>query len=168
MEFDWTAFAICYMLFGWLLFEYAWHGMSMYRAWDEKRDNAYPAYSRPDVQKWSRWRMMPGALILLPARFVMMHLLVILIAIILRIALIGQDMSKPFSRCRRVVTKFILRLFSKLLLLTIGAWVSVRHVDMDYSEWLGPDYKEQYKPIKKVSTVVMNHTTVFDVLCLTS
>lgn len=33
-------------------------------------------------------------------------------------------------------------------------------VDADYSEYLGPDYKEKYdKEIKKTSTIICNHVT---------
>jgi len=35
-------------------------------------------------------------------------------------------------------------------------------VDADYTEYLGPDYKENMTPVKKVSTVVSNHVSFMD------
>lgn len=41
-------------------------------------------------------------------------------------------------------------------------------VDADYSEYLGPDYKEKYdKEIKKTSTIISNHVTQHDSMIIT-
>lgn len=41
-------------------------------------------------------------------------------------------------------------------------------VDADYSEYLGPDYKEKYdKTILKTSTIICNHVTQHDSMMIT-
>lgn len=41
-------------------------------------------------------------------------------------------------------------------------------VDADYSEYLGPDYKEQYdKEIQSTSTIISNHVTQHDSMMIT-
>lgn len=41
-------------------------------------------------------------------------------------------------------------------------------IDADYSEYLGPDYKEKYdKTIKKTSTIICNHVTQHDSMIIT-
>jgi len=41
-------------------------------------------------------------------------------------------------------------------------------VEMDYSEWLGPDYKQKYdNSLKKTSTLISNHVTPHDSMILT-
>ena len=46
-----------------------------------------------------------------------------------------------------------------------GLFTKGEEVDMDYSYWLGPDYKSKYKQgIKKTSTVVSNHVSWIDAM----
>ena len=41
-------------------------------------------------------------------------------------------------------------------------------VDADYSEYLGPDYKEKYdSSILKTSTIICNHVTQHDSMMIT-
>ena len=40
--------------------------------------------------------------------------------------------------------------------------------DYDYSYYLGPNYKEEQKNMKRVSTIVSNHTSWCDALALLS
>mmetsp|Transcript_96418 Transcript_96418/g.132770 ORF Transcript_96418/g.132770 Transcript_96418/m.132770 type:complete len:206 (+) Transcript_96418:18-635(+) len=164
----WSTFAVIYVLVGWALFEYAWSTSSKWRDWDEIRDRKYPAFRRTDVKKWSRCRFMPGAFIWMPFRCFLMFAILILVTLSLKIALICHDIKKPMSKCRRITTKAIIRFFSKIILIDCGVWLNIEQLDFDYSEWLGADYKEHEKPIKKVSTFVMNHWSLVDVICLTS
>ena len=41
-----------------------------------------------------------------------------------------------------------------------------KKLDFDYSEYLGPDYKETMKLPKHISTIVSNHSSWFDPLLL--
>ena len=40
--------------------------------------------------------------------------------------------------------------------------LSKKEVEIDYSYWLGPNYKQNYKPTKTPSTVVTNHVSWID------
>ena len=42
----------------------------------------------------------------------------------------------------------------------------VKHIEFDYSFWLGPNYKNEKKPLnfKKSSTIVSNHVSVMDIM----
>ena len=47
-------------------------------------------------------------------------------------------------------------------LLIIGMSSTSRKIDVDYSEYLGKDYKKTMKKPKRVSTIISNHTTWLD------
>ena len=47
-----------------------------------------------------------------------------------------------------------------------GVRCSHRYQDYDYSEYLGKDYKQNMKSIKKVSTIICNHVSWIDTQCL--
>jgi 1-acyl-sn-glycerol-3-phosphate acyltransferase len=42
----------------------------------------------------------------------------------------------------------------------------LKHIDVDYSEYLGEHYKEYAKKIKRVSTIVCNHVSWLDAIVL--
>ena len=45
---------------------------------------------------------------------------------------------------------------------------TIEDVDADYSEWLGPDYKEKYdKSLKMTGTMISNHVTQHDAMMIT-
>lgn len=58
------------------------------------------------------------------------------------------------------------------LIVRFGIWIAgmglkrVRHKDMDYSYYLGPNYQEGYRDIKKASTIVCNHCSWLDCMIL--
>jgi len=111
---------------------------------------------------------MPGSILVLPFRFFAMHALLLTAAILCKICLIGQDMSKPFTPFRRAFTKRVVRNISKLYLLTTFTSLTVVQKDCDYSKWLGEDYKKNKPEFKRVSTILSNHVTLIDVLILCS
>ena len=47
-------------------------------------------------------------------------------------------------------------------MLNCGCWAWVNEVDCDYSEWLGPDYKEKYKQNITAPIMICNHITHLD------
>lgn len=55
---------------------------------------------------------------------------------------------------------------AKLFTFTCGTTCSRSVINMDYSYYLGPNYKEGYKEIQKTSTVVCNHISWIDTMCL--
>ena len=51
-------------------------------------------------------------------------------------------------------------------LFVAGMRTSVNYIDLDYSEYLGPDYKNTQKKIKRTSTIVCNHVSWLDAVVL--
>lgn len=43
-----------------------------------------------------------------------------------------------------------------------GIWVNKKPVEVDYSPWLGPDYKQKYKKDVTAPIVISNHVTHLD------
>lgn len=43
---------------------------------------------------------------------------------------------------------------------------TLKYVDSDYTEYLGPNYKTNQKKIKRTSTIVCNHTSWLDTVIL--
>ena len=62
---------------GIILFEWAWSKTDLARRIDEKRDSLFPAWRREDIHKWSRLRFYPGAVTILPLRFLCLLLLAV-------------------------------------------------------------------------------------------
>jgi hypothetical protein len=47
-----------------------------------------------------------------------------------------------------------------------GTSSSKEEIECDYSYWLGPNYKDHYKPTNKTPTVICNHVSWLDTICL--
>lgn len=56
---------------------------------------------------------------------------------------------------------------AKLWMLVAGVWTEYEEVDFDYSEYLGPNYKQKYNHSIKTSTIVTNHVSWHDTMNLT-
>jgi len=67
-------------------------------------------------------------------------------------------MKKPIPTFRRKIGKVLLTATSIPVAFCYGMIMRVRRVDVDYSYWLGPDYKN-LKPtnFSRSSTIVSNH-----------
>jgi len=70
------------------------------------------------------------------------------------------------SPWRRSVTNAVINIASHLLLFAHAMSLSTREIEVDYSPWLGEDYKQKRPDVKRVSTLIMNHTTLFDIPAL--
>ena len=43
-----------------------------FREVDEARDSKFPAFRRYDANKWARWKFLPGAMLLMPTRIILL------------------------------------------------------------------------------------------------
>ena len=68
--------------------------------------------------------------------------------------------------CRKKLIHLLYRTFGVLWCFVGGVFASKKIIDVDYTEYLGPDYKKGYKDIKKTSTIVSNHVSWFDTMML--
>jgi hypothetical protein len=160
-----------YMTLGLVMFEWAWKGMSAIRSVDEDRDSKYPAYRRWDVNKWQKWKFYPGAMLLLPLKFVGIVLCVLFCYIIVRIATLGHNFSddKPIRGWfRNWALGYVYKLSTSMIVYFVGIRSSYEERDYDYTPFLGPNYRETTTYPKYFSTYVSNHTSWIDIVLLIS
>jgi 1-acyl-sn-glycerol-3-phosphate acyltransferase len=70
--------------------------------------------------------------------------------------------KKPLSGCRKKVVFFVVKMYCQFMLWLGGIRVSSRKMDYDYTEYLGPDYKNDLKKSPFTSTIVSNHISWMD------
>lgn len=90
--------------------------------------------------------------------------LIFLYAFVAIICGIGHDYSKgPLTGRRKKIAHFCFHYIYELNFITfrVGA-KAPKYIDMDYTEYLGPDYKSKTVYPKRVSTIVANHVQVID------
>lgn len=102
--------------------------------------------------------MYPLAVTVLIPRFALFLAGVALHVFLHKILLIGTDLGKPLPPIQRMISKMLNKFGSALCLLSVGIIPIIKHVDVDYTKWLGPDYKNQPFPKKyRTPTYVSNH-----------
>lgn len=126
---------IAYVLFGVFVVEVAWSQMRTLREADEARDGKYPAYRRTDhPEKWSKWRFYPGAVTLLPIRYLLLVASLLLTYVIIKLAVIGIKPGAPLKAWyRRVLMAGAYCFLPKAIMLICGISNTRRKVDFDYS-----------------------------------
>ena len=86
-EWDWTKILwiyICIQAFiGVAAIEYAWARTRRFREQDPFVDAKWDAFIREDVRKWSRLKLYPGAIFLMPTRLLLLVLDGIVLSIVL-------------------------------------------------------------------------------------
>jgi len=74
-----------------------------------------------------------------------------------KIATIGVNEDKPLSGVKKMFVKFCGRAVCRLGLLAQSyIWVQNLYPDIDYSEWLGPDWKKN-QPKGRPPIMIGNH-----------
>lgn len=160
----WTIVLIINAVLGVYIFETAWHFTRNARNVVEERDKLFPAWRRYDVGKWNKMAMYPFAATILIPRACIYLGSVFLLYLAHKILHIGTDPRKPMPRCKRFISKKLNMITGLVMMLTEGTIPVVRHVDVDYSKWLGPDYKKKLNQGKnfKAGAYIINHVGVHD------
>jgi len=143
------------------MFEFAWQHTSRHRDGNEERDKFYPAFRRLDVSKHARWKFMPGAL-LLPIRGLLFLLpICFFVGVCFVIKKFGLHNFEKGPLRRGSLKSFAdwsLTSGSWLAMLIAGVSVTKKvRDDVDYSKYLGPDYKKGYTKDIITSTYISNH-----------
>lgn len=151
------------------MFEYAWYKTRRFRDGDDERDAHYPELRRYDAKKWARWKFYPGAIFVLVPRCCINIIGISSLALIIKLMTLGHDFdAAPIPNgCRKTIIQYVYYFFCRFGIFIAGMGLSTeRHNDYDYSYYLGPNYKDGYRDIKKASTIVSNHCSVNDCLIL--
>jgi 1-acyl-sn-glycerol-3-phosphate acyltransferase len=76
----------------------------------------------------------------------------------------GHDYNKgPLKAgCMKSFLYKWVRLSDFLLLANCGFFTWRKKLDVDYTKYLGPNYKDSKRPVKKVSTIISNHVSWLD------
>ena len=83
-----------------------------------------------------------AATVLVP-RLILFIFGIILHVLLHKILLLGHDIEKPLPSMKRKISKLFNKYGGGFVNLVIGIVPKVKHVDVDYSKWLGPDYKSK-------------------------
>jgi lysophosphatidylcholine acyltransferase/lyso-PAF acetyltransferase len=164
----WLTLLVINAIIGLALFEFAWASTKRHRNQDEARDSRFPAWRRNDVKNWSKLKLYPAALTIMPAKLLGFVLSNVMIALCNKAILFGLDLDQPIPVHRRNLTKIVFYLGACGL--SISSWTLPRRtvVDKDYSYWLGSDYKKvtQRPATYRVPTFVSNHGSGSDVFVM--
>jgi lysophosphatidylcholine acyltransferase/lyso-PAF acetyltransferase len=136
---------------------------------DEKRDSKYPQFRRVDLHKWTRANLYPGAaLLLIPRVFLVLIPGLIVHTFISGIVGVGIKAGQELAPWRRYVYKLLATSFSIMVKVAIGCVFTKQTLsvdEVDFSEYLGPDWKKQVRDQKTLPpTIIYNHSSVFDSL----
>lgn len=150
--------------------EYAFSRTKRFREVDEERDGRFPWFRRYDAYYWKRLRLYPGAIFIMPARFLLLALDGLFLMTVLRILTIGHDFKKgPIKNgCRKWIMSLTYYICCSVFLFLTGMRTSLHYDDVDYTYYLGPNYKiqNQNRRVKRVSTIVSNHVSWLDCVIL--
>ena len=69
---------------GLIAVEWALYKFRRYMEVDEDRDSNFPAFRRTDAHKYARWKFYPGALLLMPTRFLLLCLDAVFLIVVVR------------------------------------------------------------------------------------
>jgi len=127
----------------------------------------YPSYRRLDVNLWSRSKFYPGcALWLVPRTFLILGT-VFGLGVVQRILYFNRDMEVPLEGWRRKIHKTALQLTVPFVISLFGYRVELTDYStetVDYSDYLGPHYKDIPFSKHRVSTIVSNHVGFLEML----
>jgi len=133
----------------------------------EERDSKYPAFRRYDASQWAKWKFYPGALILMPIRVVLAIICFFSCYLITRLFVMCHDLRRgPLTGWRSKGLMYSYKFCSWALMTSLSMRSRRRKVDVDYSEYLGADYKETTQYPERVSTIISNHLTFVDTTML--
>ena len=151
------------MLFGAAVLEWAWYNSQRAHKINEERDACFPAFRRLDVKHWNKWKHYPLAVTLFPAKLWFIWLCTFLSWAEARICLLGYK-QRPILGWRKWVIDAHCKAINHILHILIQAWVTKIDIDdFDYTEWLGPGYKEtQVLPSKVATHIGAPHVSSFD------
>jgi len=151
-------------IIGTCLFAYGVYGNRAVKNWDEDRDSKYPAYRRYDTKNWNYLYLYLGAITLMPVRAFLGLLLTVVVFVHACFTALTtfHRFPSPHNWWGKLNVSLGSFMQSNVLPLIVGCHVTVISPQIDYSFWLGKDYKPKMMEVKNPSMVVSNHTSWLD------
>lgn len=154
-------------LLGLAMFEWSWVKSTRVRQVVESRDNLFPAWRRNDVSNWSKLKMYPVALTIMPLRICVFLILLLSTYVGTRIIfwrteLIG-NIPENIKRKQEEFLAKMARLMLRFVFFVIPQY-KPNQLKFDYSYYLGTSDFPKQDCSKNIPTVVINHTTGIDAL----
>jgi hypothetical protein len=113
---------------------------------DEENKKRFSAFRRLDLEKFSYISAVFANILFLP-RFAICWIAVFVFTTFIMIVSIGTSYDKPIGYTRTLVVYYMVKIPVRLHMLMSGViWAnwSIKP-DVDYSEYLGPDWKPSYE-----------------------
>ena len=126
----------------------------------------FPSFKRLDVHLWSRAKFYPGCFVMLLPRVIWIFSWLFAVGFWCKILFMGQSFDVPLSGWRRTAFKWLLWTHIPMGILGFGYYnVHTKHSeeDVDYSRYLGPEWRKNKFRGKRVSTLISNHITFIEV-----
>jgi 1-acyl-sn-glycerol-3-phosphate acyltransferase len=76
--------------------------------------------------------------------------------------------NEHYRGLRKKIFQWFVYFYSKTALFMYGIFVNFQEVEFDYSEYLGPNYKDQEDSTVRATTLVSNHISSIDILIFLS
>ena len=136
---------------GLVLLEVSWYRSRRFRNPIPELESKMAAFNRIDAQRWNKLLLYPGAMTICIPRFLIGVLCGLCMVIFSSVLLIGQPMNMPITGCRKVVLRWINKLFVTLFAFfcnfSILSWKYVSEEEVNfYEEYLGPkELREENK-----------------------
>jgi 1-acyl-sn-glycerol-3-phosphate acyltransferase len=148
-----------------ILFELAYSRLHRFQDGCEERDRMFPSFRRRDVKQWSRLSMYPGAFLMTTPKMIAMFGGMGILIVFMCIAFAGRARDVPPTKWRYHLIANSYKIYSHVLMACQGLFLrNVVHGvdDVDYSKYLGPDWKNNLFTGKRVSMSISNHFSYLD------
>ena len=154
-------------ILGVCLFEWGWKKTERVRVVNESMMDEFPSFRRLDVHLWSRSKFYPGCFLILIPRVCWIFFCFFSFNFLCKLLFLGQNIDVPLSGWRRTVQKRLIWIICPLFALGFGYYIDHKsHTEesVDYSKYLGPEWRKNKFKGKRVSTLISNHQTFLEVL----
>jgi 1-acyl-sn-glycerol-3-phosphate acyltransferase len=103
----------------------------------------------------------------MPTRLILLLTTIAFMVTIVRILSLFHDFEKgPITGFRKRIITRIMHYMCIVILFICGLRYEKKHIEFDYSKYLGPDYKNDKRKSKYTSTIVTNHVSWLDSIIL--
>lgn len=142
------------------LFTMAWRGSRKARNAPKELNDRYHWFTHPNLHKWNYWTMLIQSFSIMPVRILIYILAHCVVGIVhASLGTVGEE-----NYIKRRISNWTLGCCGPVVLTVAGFRLEKRHADVDYSKWLGPNWKQElaeFKKKNKVGTFVANHSGGF-------